>query len=115
MTEYGSREETRWEDDIPLHDSEEMEALVIHEPSAFQELAQESHWLEQQRKHLQDQRALLDLERAELEQQLAELKLQYAFLDALSTQLDLREAVLVSDYEVVRMTGNRQSPRLARR
>jgi len=97
-----------------LHDSEEMEALV-DEPSAYQELAQESLRLEQQRKHLQDQRVVLDLERAELEQQLAELQLQYALLDALSTQLDLREAALVSDYEAVRMTGSRRSPRLTRR
>ena len=100
---------------MPLHDSEEMEALVVDEPSAFQEVAQEALWLEQQRKHVQDQRALLDLQRAELEQHLTELQLQYAFLDALSTQLDLREALLASDYEVVRMTGTRQSPRLARR
>lgn len=100
---------------MPLHDSEEMEALVVDEPSAFQELAQESLWLEQQRKHLQDQRTFLDLERAELEHQLAELTLQYAVLDAISTQLDQREAMLVSDYEVIRMTGNRQSPRLAKR
>jgi hypothetical protein len=79
---------------LPLHDSEEMEALVVDEPFAFQELAQESLWLEHQ---------------------LVELTLQYAVLDAVSTQLDQREAMLVSDYEVIRMTGNRQSPRLARR
>jgi len=100
---------------MSLHDAVEMEDPVVDESSAFQELAQESLWLEQQRKHLQDQRAVLDLERAELERQLAGLQLQYAFLDALSTQLDLREAVLVSDYEVVRMTGSRRSPRLTRR
>ena len=100
---------------MPVHDSEEMHALVVDEPSAFQEVAQEALWLEQQRKYVQDQRALLDLQRAELEQHLTELQLQDAFLDALSRQLDLREALLASDYEVVRMTGNRQSPRLPRR
>jgi peptidoglycan hydrolase CwlO-like protein len=99
-----------------LHESEEeMEILVSQEHSAFQELKEDSLALEHQRKQLDDQRALLDLERAELEQRLAELKLQYAFLDALSRHLDLREAALASDYEAVRMTGNRLSPRLARR
>ena len=64
---------------------------------------------------MSDQRALLDVERAELEQQLSELKLKYALLDALSVQLDQREAMLVSEYEVIRMEGNRSSTRLLRR
>ena len=116
LTGYFDQQKAGWEDYMPFHEpEEEMEVLIPHERTAFQELEEESLTLEYQRKHLDEQRVLLDLERAELEQRLAELKLQYAFLDALSTHLDQREAALASDYEVVRMTGNRLSPRLARR
>jgi hypothetical protein len=82
---------------------------------AFQDLKEEAASLEQQRRHLNDQRALLDFERAELEQQMAALQLHYALLDALSTRLDQQEAMLVSDAEVIRMTGKRLSPRLLKR
>lgn len=93
-----------------------LEAPISDTPFiAFHELKEEAASLEQQRRHLNDQRALLDLERAELEQQMAALQLQYAFLDALSTGLDQQESMLVSDAEVIRMTGKRLSPRLLKR
>jgi len=79
---------------------------------AFQELKEEAASLEQQRRHPDDQRALLDLERTELEQQLAAFQLQSAVLDALATRLDQQEAMLVSEAEVIRLTGKRLSPRL---
>ena len=37
---------------MPLHEpEEEKDVLVAHEHSAFQEVAEEALWLEQQRKH----------------------------------------------------------------
>ena len=100
---------------MPFHESEEIEGSLLQEPTALQELEEEAVSLARQRKHLDDQRALLDLERAEVEQRLAELQFQYALLDTLSTRLDFQEAVLASDYEGVRLTGTRGSPRLSRR
>jgi hypothetical protein len=38
-----------------------------------------------------------------------------SLLNALSIQLDQREAILTSEYEVVRMTGERRSPRQVKR
>jgi len=89
--------------------------LVDTASIAFQELKEEAASIEQQRRHINDQRALLDLERAELEQQMAVLQLHYALLDALSTRLDQQEAMLVSESEVIRMTGKRLLPRLLKR
>ena len=88
------------------------------DPAAFtalQELKEEVAWLEQQRRQLNDQRALLDFERTELEQQIAAFQLQSAVLDALTKQLDQQEAMLVSEAEVIRMTGKRVSPRFLKR
>ena len=102
-----------------MHASEYQEELEIPECddnyTAFQELKDEAISLQRQRKLLNDQQVLLDLERAELEQQLSELEIKYALLNALSTQLDQREAILTSQYEVVRMTGERKSPRQVKR
>ena len=100
---------------MSFYEAEETEAYLAQEPIALQELEEEAASLEHQRKQLDDQRLLLDLERTELEQRLAELKLQYALLDALSTRLDFQEAMLASEYEAVRMTGKRSSPRHSRR
>jgi phage shock protein A len=101
-----------------MHAFEYQEDLKISESDnsniAIQELEDEAKSLQQQRTLIDDQRALLDLERAELEQQLSELEVKYALLNALSTQLDQREAILNSEYEVVRMTGERKSPRKAK-
>lgn len=95
--------------------SEYQEGLEIAECddncTALQELKDEAISLQQQRTLLNDQQALLDLERAELERQWSELEIKYGFLNALSTQLDQREAILTSEYEVVHMTGERKSPR----
>ena len=101
-----------------MHTFEYQEDLMISESGnssiALQELEDEAKSLQRQRTQLDDQRALLDLERAELEQQLSELEIKYALLDALSTQLDQREAILNSEYETVRMTGERKSHRQAK-
>ncbi len=97
-------------------DEEAFEApLIDTDLVAFQELEEEAVSLEQQRRTLNDQRILLDLERAELEQQMAALQLQYAWLDALATRLEQQEAMLVSEAEVIRMTGKRLPPRLLKR
>ena len=101
-----------------MHAFEYQEDLKISESDissvAIQGLEDEAKLLQRQRTQLDDQRALLDLERAELEQQLSELEIKYALLNALSTQLDQREAILNSEYEVIRMTGERKSPRQAK-
>jgi hypothetical protein len=55
------------------------------------------------------------VERTELEQQIAALKLQSAVLDAFATRLDQQEAMLLSEAEIIRMTGKRLPPRLLKR
>ncbi|GHO85321.1 hypothetical protein [Dictyobacter formicarum] len=90
-----------------FHEPEDIEPFATQRHSPLQELDQEAELFKQQRQQLVDQRALLDLECKELEQRLSELDISYTLIDALWKQLDIREAILASEYETVYRTGKR--------
>ncbi|GCE30826.1 hypothetical protein KDA_63100 [Dictyobacter alpinus] len=90
-----------------FHEPEENKPLTTSQNTLLQELDQEAQFFKQQRQHLEKQRALLDLEHHEIKQRLSELEISYALVDALWKQLDIRETILASEYEIVRATGKR--------